>query len=357
MEFSEKYVKKRMLGKGSRAVVWLVENIHIGTTAAMKLYTEKGDETEREIGVLKKMGGKGVPYLIDCVEEGDSIGIIMEYVEGKSLRNLMEEQKVWSEEKAIETAMQTAKILSGFHRQVPAMIYADLKPENIMVTPAGEVYLVDFGSVIFEGEREKRLFGTKAYLPPSEEDKVTPYRDTYGLGVILYEMLTGCRMSDGIENGKADISHLSSECRQIMQRAVRICAAEGYMDAGEMYEALKKCKEALEEGKAGRRKKKKAWNSKKRKRNYFICDLKRVLLYGHIRMWGIFCVCLMMGCFLLNGRETKAAGTRGDFTDEEAATETEYEEKEKYTDREESPDDGVIRDEYGRKLVIRKTGG
>lgn len=365
MDFSEKYCKKRKLGEGSQAEVWLVEQRNTGADAAMKLYSGESAEAKREIQILKDMGGKGIPFLIDLVETEGKKGIVMEYVEGKSLRMLLEEQRIWTEAEAVETAVKIAEILNEFHKKAPAVVYADLKPENIMMTPEGKIYLVDFGAAVYEGEKQKKLFGTRGYLPPCGEEKVTPYRDTYGLGAILYEMLTGYPVSEGIENGKADISHLSEKCRQMMQKAVRIRSREGYANAGQMLEDLRGCQNQQEERQAGRRRKRMRQKRKNGKRDYFICDLRRVSLRGHAKITGLICVCLI-AAGLLGGGETKAAkitkegtvfSSENETLTREYRTECQVEadaapkpvKQEKSTDSKEEP----LRDEYGRKLVIR----
>ena len=356
MEFSEKYSRKRILGEGSQAVVWLVENQNTKAAAAMKLYNGKSAEAEREMQVLRYLGGKGVPYLIDCVEADGKNGIVMEYIEGKSLRALCEEQKVWTEEEAVDTAMKIAEILSGFHKTLPVMIYADLKPENIMLTAEGKVYLVDCGAVVYAGEKQKKLFGTRNYLPPSEEETITPYRDTYGLGVILYEMLTGYRIAEGVANGKADISHLSPGCRRVMQKAVRMRPEEAYSDAGQMLEDLKACQNELKERKTGRRKRQMIRKRKKKAQNYFICDLKRVVLHGHAGLPGILGICLIAAVLFFGKTETEAAGMRenAEITAAAAEERKEAETETKAEIAKETETEAEIRDEYGRKLVIRK---
>lgn len=279
---NEKYVKRSLLGEGGRGTVWLVENKDAGMPAALKWYEGGGKEAERERKILRRFGGKGIPYLIDYIENEQGAGIVMEYVEGKSLRSLLGERKIWSEKEAVELIMKAAGILAVFHRQIPAIVYGDLKPENIMVTPGGDVYLIDFGSVLYEGERERKVFGTKEYLPPSEEETISAYRDTYGLGVILYEMLTGSVLLKGITDKKADISHLSHECRRIMQKAVKIHETEGYANGGEMYEDLKEymgdlCREKKE------RKKHMFKRKNREKKDYFISDLRRLVCTGYMR--------------------------------------------------------------------------
>ncbi|MBP3458262.1 MAG: serine/threonine protein kinase [Lachnospiraceae bacterium] len=374
--FGERYIGKSILGQGSRGTVWLVENVNTKGIAAMKLYKKGSPEAKRELRVLGKLGGKGIPYLIDGVEIPEYIGIVMEYVEGKSLRSLMKEQKIWTEKGAMEIAIKIAKVLSVFHKQIPAMIYGDLKPENIMVTSEGEVYLIDFGSVIFEGERDQKIFGTREYLPPSEEGKILPHRDTYGLGVILYEMLTGYRIQEGMTGGKADIAHLSSPCRKVMQKAVRICEREGYADAGQMYEDLKACyEEYIKNGERGRKKSMEMKKRKGLKNDYFIGDLKRLALHGYIRILGLIVLGVLFGGIVLRGREIEAAEMPRSVLAEKESVFMEgleehrndlLQEGQRLLKNEKATADGVlekaenltektvVRDEYGRKLVMRK---
>lgn len=381
-----RYVKKRMIGQGGRGKVWLVENVNTQVMSVMKIYGNETKEAEREIEILRKFGGKGIPYLLDCVKGQGTMGIVMEYVEGKSLGCLLRERKIWNEEEAITLIMKVAGILAVFHRQVPMIIYGDLKPENIMVTPEGEVYLIDFGSVLYEGEKERRVFGTREYLPPSEEGVISAYRDTYGLGVILYEMLTGNVLSKGIMNKKADISHLSHECRRIMQKAVKIHETEGYASGGEMYEDLKAHRENLNKERKGR--KKPMFQKKRRKKeDYFISDLKRMVCTGYTRGICLVLMTLVILGSLWKGIEVEGAEmgrkTEGETVIEKevvknvdrnadvASKENKETEKagqgtEKEKEKEEEGEGGkenggkesgeteIPRDEYGRKLIVRK---
>lgn len=356
----ERYKRIKKLGTGNQGTVWLVESVNTKIRAAMKVYPAGGMNAKREMDILRQFGGKGVPYLIDYLEEKESVHIIMEYVEGKTLRNMMKQKKIWSEKECIAIIYEVAKVLQRFHQQSPILIYGDLKPENIMIGENGNVYLIDFGSVLAEGEKNRKVYGTRAYIPP-EEEKITPYRDTYALGVLMYEMLTGEVLRTGIQTKKADVSHLSSTCREIMQKAVRIRREAGYQDAGQMCEALKKCKQQLKEENLM---KKVLKNRKHRsnKKDYYITDLKRVVLHGYKKG-----LCLAMAVFVLFGiwaseKEIKAAEleVRESEVSESEVRESEVSESEVIESENEKiqadtmEQDEIPRDEFGRKLVIRK---
>ena len=115
---NKKYSRGCLLGKGSQGEVWTVINTATKAEAVMKLYEKESREAEQELAVLRQFGGKGIPYLIDCVEWEDKKGIVMEQIEGKSLRVLLKENALWQEEEAVRIAMETAWILSRFHRHL-----------------------------------------------------------------------------------------------------------------------------------------------------------------------------------------------------------------------------------------------
>lgn len=323
------YEKKKELGKGGQGQVFLVEHKNTGALAAMKLYQKEDPAAKREVEILRQFGGKGIPYLIDLVEEQKQIGIVMEYVEGKSLRTLMKEKKLWEQKEAIKIAVQIAKTIKRFHEHVPPVVYGDIKPENILIRGDGSVCLVDFGSALYRGEKNRKVFGTREYLSPDEKGWAVCYGDTYGLGVILYEMLTGVLPKEGIENGKADISHLSLSCKYILRKAVRIHEGAGYENMGQMYEDLKACGLIL----AGGKKEKKKKNGRQ---DYLIMDKSRLFLHGFVKN-----LCLAFLIFMILTLMAGTNGTKSLAAERKEVIQTDQE-------KEEPP-----RDEYGRKLLVK----
>ncbi|MCH5281034.1 MAG: serine/threonine-protein kinase [Lachnospiraceae bacterium] len=330
------YEKKKELGKGGQGKVFLVEHKNTKALAAMKSYPKDDPAARREVDILRKFGGKGVPYLIDLLEEDDEIGIVMEYVEGKSLRTLMKEKRIWEQKESIKIAVQIAEILKRFHEHVPALVYGDIKPENILIRTDGSVCLVDFGSVLYQGEKNRKVFGTREYLAPSENGWAACYGDTYGLGVILYEMLTGVLPREGMINGKADISHLSLSCKYIMRKAVRIHEGAGYENMGQMYEDLKACSITLSGGKK---------EKKKGKQDYLIMDKSRLFLHGFVKS-----LCLFLFLFMLAGLASDAAGIKSFAAGKKVE---EIRVSSVNAAGEEAEKEDPPRDEYGRKLLVK----
>ena len=339
------YETIRKLGAGNQGQVWLVENKATNHYGAMKIYSawNGAESAKRELGVLRRFGGKGVPYLLDYQENEDSIRLVMEYIEGSSLRDLMKKQKIWKEKECVDIVREIANILAAFHRQSPAMIYGDLKPENIMIGQDRNVYLIDFGSVVEEGERKRKVYGTKVYLPPDEED-ISPYRDTYALGVIMYEMLTGKVLSQGIGTGKADIRHLSPACQRIMKKAVKICKESGYTDARVMCKDLKAYEEDM-----GKEQFMRKWRQhlgrKHKKQNEYISDMKRAVMHGYKKGLCILFIAMMIIGLWQSATRIEAAEQKTQISAQEIP--------EQGILMQEISAQEVLRDEYGRKILVR----
>lgn len=270
---TEKYELVREIGHGSRAKVYLVRNQNTDEMLAMKSYPNIGQESLRELQVLKEMKAPGIPFLLDCIKNEGKMNIFMEYIPGQNLRQLLKIKHVFTEKEVLMIGMKLLHILQLFHSHAPQWIYGDLKPENIMITEKGEVYLIDFGSVMIEGEKHMDVHGTKAYHCETA-GALIPFRDTYALGLIMYEMLTGCSYQQGMLNGKADVRQLSEECQEIMKKAVRLNPREGYADAMHMLQDFDLWENAVAKGRI---------SYQSRKRNNVIGDTSRFIMHGLLK--------------------------------------------------------------------------
>lgn len=121
--------------------------------------------------------------------------MVMEYIEGKSLRSLVEEDGPLDPETVMEVLDQVGKALTHIHKR--GLVHLDVKPQNLIRTPDGEIKLIDFGVAQESGAPQKKFggsaFGTAAYLAPEQAsgNVVLPATDVYALGCVVYELLTG----------------------------------------------------------------------------------------------------------------------------------------------------------------------
>ena len=154
------------------------------------------DRFQREEDIGRKLDHPGVVKVFDN-EERSRRYMVLEWVDGRLLRQILNEQKELPPERAIRIALGICKALDYIHSQ--GVVHRDLKPENIMVGPDDQVKLIDFGIAANAGSRRltfaklTEAMGTPDYISPEQvKGKRGDARsDIYSLGVMFYEMLTG----------------------------------------------------------------------------------------------------------------------------------------------------------------------
>jgi serine/threonine-protein kinase len=191
-------------------------------------------------------------------EKKSRVYLVMEYAEGKSLRAVMNERKRLPTEQALDIARQIARALVYLHSK--GVVHRDLKPENVMLTPTGEVKLLDFGIAMDEAARRLTWFGlsppvgTPDYMAPEQVrgKRGDARTDVYALGTLLYEMLTGdlpfaAGNSHALMRAKVDrdprapsevAPDLDPKLEEITMRAIQRQPKERYRSAQEMLSDL-----------------------------------------------------------------------------------------------------------------------
>lgn len=200
-----KYRILRKAGQGGMSVVYMAMNERANRTWAIKEVRKDGIQDYEvirqgliaETDLLKKLNHPHLPGIIDVIDGQDSFLIVMDFIEGKTLSEILKEQGVQSEEQVIDWAKQLCEVLCYLHSRNPAIIYRDMKPSNVMLKPDGNVVLFDFGTAReykLQNREDTVCLGTQGYAAPEQyggHGQTDGRTDIYGLGATMYHLLTG----------------------------------------------------------------------------------------------------------------------------------------------------------------------
>lgn len=148
----------------------------------------------READTLAQLKHPAIPAIFDRFGEGNCHYLVMDFVEGTNLEDELANQGgVLPESRVIEIARELCDVLSYLHGFHPPIIYRDMKPGNVILTPAGRVVLIDFGIArLLTPQGKATLIGTPGFAPPEQyAGQVDERSDLYGLAATLHYLLTG----------------------------------------------------------------------------------------------------------------------------------------------------------------------
>lgn len=200
-----KYRILDIVGRGGMSIVYLARNERANKSWAIKEVKKMGEENLEvkknsliaETEMLKKLSHPNLPTIVDVIETSDTFLVVMDYIEGNDLGEMLKEFGAQPQEKVIEWALEVCDVLNYLHTQSPPIVYRDLKPANIMLKPNNSITLIDFGTA-----REAKntaaadtiSLGTRGYAAPEQfgDNARTDSRtDIYCLGATLYHLVTG----------------------------------------------------------------------------------------------------------------------------------------------------------------------
>src|SRR5579875_1135382 len=194
------YLLTRKLARGGMSQVYLARDERSQREVAIKIVSKENSEHagrfQQEIKVLSRLSHEHILPVLDSGEEGQWLYMVMPYIEDGTLRDLLHTKGRLTPEEAGKILVQVCEALQFAHNA--GVLHRDIKPSNILLYRGEHVYLSDFGLVkgIEESGELTRtgcLIGTPEYMAPElAEQPASKSSDIYALGILTYQMLTGC---------------------------------------------------------------------------------------------------------------------------------------------------------------------
>lgn len=225
----DRYEIVAKLARGGMATVYRARDLRLSRVVAVKVmrsdlgeddeFAAKFDREARSAAVLSH------PNVVSIFDQGSSQGqpyIVMEFIDGETMRRLISREAPLPPDRALELFEQIAAALAAAHEA--GVVHRDIKPENVMITERGQVKVADFGLARQVGSPQMTatgvLVGTASYLPPELVTHSRPdgRSDIYSAGVVLFEMLTGKKPHTGENNYQIAYRHVNVDIEKPSER-------------------------------------------------------------------------------------------------------------------------------------------
>jgi serine/threonine-protein kinase len=262
--FPPRYRGAQLIGRGGMGEIYRATDSTLGRAVAIKVLAERyaQDDAVRErftreaMAAARLSGQRNTVTIYDVGEHGRRPYIVMEYLGGGSLENVLREQGEQPPERAFTFLEQAGAALDAAHAE--GVVHRDVKPANLMLDRSGNVHVADFGIASAAGMDSLTVtgtvLGTAGYLSPEQAtgNRATPASDRYGLAVVAYELLTGKRPFEADSPtaeasahvnapvpSVCDTSDLPCELDPVFRKALAKEPAERYDSCAEFVAALR----------------------------------------------------------------------------------------------------------------------
>lgn len=302
------------IGQGGAGIVYLAWHLRLQKKVVIKKIKDAfgGRISERrEADILKSLHHKYLPQVYDFVQMGDSVFTVMDYIEGWDLLKYIQRGQTFSERQLLIWMRQLTEVLEYLHGQKPAIVHSDIKPSNIMITPEGDVCLIDFNVSFGDGGTRGISGYSQRYASPEQiyrsqvirnggDPRTVPVdrrTDIFSLGASFYHVMTGYPpVMDGVAGRPlSEWSGLpySRWFLGVIDKAMQVNPKDRYQSASELLGDL--------------------LNIRKRDADYKRVRAQEKAVY----ISGIFCILAGIICLFLGGKQLN----REHFQDEYQALE------------------------------------
>lgn len=262
-----RYELLELVGTGGMADIYRAQDLSENRTVAVKIlkneFYESEDFLRRFRNESKAIALLSHPNIVKIFDVGfmDNIQfIVMEYIDGITLTDYIEQQKILKWRDAVHFTLQILRALQHAHDR--GIVHRDIKPSNIMLLEDGTIKVMDFGIARFNRENSKTLsektIGSVHYISPEQArgDDTDERSDIYSVGCMMYEMLTGKKPFDGDNPVSIALMHMQSDAKRLTQlnstipegleeivlKAMQKDSSKRYQTAGDMIKDLEEFK-------------------------------------------------------------------------------------------------------------------
>ena len=265
-KISDRYQIIKSVGEGGMANVYLAYDTILDRNVAIKIL--RGDlandekfvrRFQREALAASSLSNPNIVEVYDVGEDNGEYYIVMEYIEGKHLKQLIKKRGQLTPSEAVDIVMQITDGLSVAHDSY--IIHRDIKPQNIMILENGLIKITDFGIAMAMNSTQltqtNSVMGSVHYLPPEQASGKgsTLQSDIYSIGILFYELLTGKlpfkgenaveialkHLKEPLPSIREEIPNIPQSIENIIIKSTAKNPKNRYADAREMYEDLKTC--------------------------------------------------------------------------------------------------------------------
>jgi eukaryotic-like serine/threonine-protein kinase len=256
-----RYAIQEVIGVGGMGSVYRARDLHfpnvVKLVAVKEMINQARDPLvrqtivqnfEREANILVTLNHPSIPNIFDYFTHNERSYLVLEYINGKDLEEVLSETKnYFPEEQIIQWAIELCDVLHYLHTHKPEpIIFRDMKPSNVMVNQYNHIILIDFGiAKNFRGGQKGTMIGTEGYSPPEQyRGEASPQADIYALGATLHHLLTrkDPRLEPPFTFADRPIRKInpavSPEMEAVVNTALQYSPSDRFQSAQAMKEAL-----------------------------------------------------------------------------------------------------------------------